>query len=162
LWQTTFYLVGCTLYRYYTIYRLQNPFQELSLRITVCVLSVHAKFQKLPPISQVPVSFAAEESIWTLSLSFFVALKGCPGRYPMVSAYTGKCVCPYGELKHSWEKEVDNCLEDKQEVRKYREDNQIWFLLGPCLPPGSFENHFSCMLQIFRFVGANFSQLDHG
>ena len=59
--------------------------------------------QHLPPISHVFVSFAAAESIFTLSLSLLSGLNCFPGVYPILSAYVGKCVTPYGELKHSYQ-----------------------------------------------------------
>ena len=48
----------------------------------------------IPPINQMPSSFAAEESIFTVSLGVCEMSNGSPGVYPMVSANLGSCVAP--------------------------------------------------------------------
>lgn len=81
-------------------------FSVIALRNRPCVDAqyVHllSVWKYVPPMIHVLTSFATEDSICTLSLALVPTSYALPGVYPIVSAYTGKCVWPYGELKHSY------------------------------------------------------------
>lgn len=78
----------------------------------------------LPPIIQTPASLAVSESILTDSHCVLETSNVSADLKPMVSAYSGKCTCPYGELKHSCDLHIRRyeCLRHNKDKQAEQRD----------------------------------------
>jgi len=115
---------------------------------------------RVPPTSHTPASFAAAESIRTLSDTDLSVSYVAPDVYPISSAYSGKKLTPYGELKHSCVcafqcfSNVSACAEPSSSHRQYDKVGLLRTLAS------SAPNHVRCVGKICLLVGSDLTELD--